>query len=365
MSGKLTELLKKMCELPGPPGQEQAVRNFIADEIKPFCRELREDPLGNLIAEVGAEDGYKVGVLAHMDEVGFIVSSISDRGLIGFEPMGNIDARCLLNCEVDLISRDGTLVRGVIGNLSRHLQTEEESQERISHRNLWIDIGVGSFQEVEKQGIRIGSGIVFATKFHRYPNGAIIGKALDNRVGCAVLIEAIKALGPRLRGTTLYGMFTCQEEIGAKGASVVAFDSRPQMTITLDTVPTKNPDKTAPRDIDINRGPVIRLFDWLPSAKLGMFTHPAIKDRMLAAAQEIEIPWQVDVLTSTYLDSAQAHLTAGGIPGGAICIPRRYSHSAVELGHMNDVTHALGLLMKVIEDLDKKPIEFGRVYSLK
>ena len=104
MSGNVAELLKKMCELPGPPGQEQAVRNFIADELKPFCRVVREDPLGNLIAEAGAEDGYKVGVLAHMDEVGFIVSSISDRGLIGFELMGNIDARCLLNCEVDVMA---------------------------------------------------------------------------------------------------------------------------------------------------------------------------------------------------------------------------------------------------------------------
>jgi endoglucanase len=281
---------------------------------------------------------------------------------MGFELTGNIDARSLLNREVDVISRDGALIRGVIGNLSRHLQTEEESQERISHRNLWIDTGAGSLPEVEKQGIGIGSGIVFATKFHRYPNGAIIGKALDNRVGCAVLIESIKALGSRLRATTLYGMFTCQEEIGAKGAQVVAFDSRPQMTITLDTVPTKNPDKTAPRDTDIDRGPVIRLFDWLPSAKLGMATHPAIKDRLLAAAQEIGIPFQVDVLTSTYLDSSQAHLTAGGIPGGSICFPRRYSHSAVEMGHMNDITHGLRLLVKVIEDLDKKPIEFGRVY---
>lgn len=163
-------------------------------------------------------------------------------------------------------------------------------------------------------------------------------------------------------GLMLYGMFTCQEEIGAKGAQVVAFDPRPQMTITLDTVPTKNPDKTAPRDTDINKGPVISLFDWLPSAKLGMFTHPAIKDRMLTAAREIEIPFQVDVLTSTYLDSARAHLTAGGIPGGSICIPRRYSHSAVELGHMNDITNGIRLLIKVIEDLDKKPIEFGRVY---
>jgi len=365
MSNKLTELLRRMCELPGPPGQEQAVRNFIAEEMKPFCREIREDPLGNLIVKAGAEDGYRVGVLAHMDEVGFIVSGVSERGLIGFELMGNIDARCLLNCEVDLMSRDDTLVRGVIGNLSRHLQTEEELQERISPRNLWIDIGARSAQEVEKQGISIGSGIVFATKFHCHPNGSIMGKALDNRVGCAVLIEALKALGPRLRGTMLYGMFTCQEEIGAKGARVVAFDSRPQMTITLDTVPTKNPDKTAARDIDIDRGPVIRLFDWLPAAKLGMFTHPAIKERMVAAAQEIAIPYQVDVLASTYLDSSQAHLTAGGIPGGAICFPRRYSHSAVELGHMNDIAHGLRLLIKVIEDLDKNPISFGRVYSLK
>lgn len=365
MSSQMTKLLKKMCELPGPPGQEQAIRNCIAEEVQGCCREIREDPLGNLIVTAGAKDGYKVGLLAHMDEVGFIVSGVSERGLIGFEPMGNIDARCLLNCEVDLMGRDGRLIRGVIGNLSRHLQSEEDAQARITPRNLWIDIGAGSAREVEKQGIRIGSGIVFATKFHRYPGGAISAKALDNRVGCLVLIETLKALGSRLRGTTLYGMFTCQEEIGAKGASVVAFDTRPQMTITLDTVPTKNPEKTAPRDIDINRGPVIRLFDWLPPAKLGMFTHPAIKERLLKAAQEIEIPYQVDVLTSTYLDSSQAHLTAGGIPGGALCFPRRYSHSAVELGHMNDITQGLQLLIKVIEDLDKKPIPFGRLYPLK
>jgi putative aminopeptidase FrvX len=365
MSRNMTQLLKEMCELPGPPGQEQAVRNFIAEETEPFCREIREDPLGNLIVKAGAEDGYRVGVLAHMDEVGFIVSGVSERGLIGFELMGNIDARSLLNCEVDLMSQGDKLIRGVIGNLSRHLQTEEELQERISHRNLWIDIGASSPHEVEEQGIGIGSGIVFATKFHLHPGGAIVGKGLDNRVGCAVLIETLKALGSRLRGTTLYGMFTCQEEIGAKGAQVVAFDSRPRMTITLDTVSTKNPDKIAPRQIDINRGPVIRLFDWLPTAKLGMFTHPAIKDRMLTAAHAIGIPYQVDVLTSTYLDSSGAHLTAGGIPGGAICFPRRYSHSAVELGHLNDVTHGLRLLIKVIEDLDKEPIEFGRVYSRK
>ena len=155
--------------------------------MKPFCREIREDPLGNLIVNVGAEDGYRVGVLAHMDEVGFIVSGVSERGLIGFELMGNIDARCLLNCEVDVMSRDDTLIRGVIGNLSRHLQTEEELQEESPTENSRsISVPVRS-REVEKQGISIGSGIVFATNFHLRPNGAITaGKALDNRVGCAV-----------------------------------------------------------------------------------------------------------------------------------------------------------------------------------
>lgn len=355
-------LLKRLAEAPGPSGQEQQIRQIIVEEIQPFCRELREDPLGNLIARIGAGDGYKVGILAHMDEVGLIVSQISDRGLISFEVVGTLDVRLLPGLEVDLTASDGKLIRGVIGNQSRHLQTAEELSAQISHKQLFIDMGARSRDEVLAQGVCIGSGVVFATKFRKFPNRTVLGKALDDRISCAVLMKTIQALHSILKNITVYGMFTVQEEIGAKGAKVVAFDVRPQMTITLDTVPTKNPDQVGSQDLDLGRGPVIRLFDWHPSTKLGMFTHPAIKDRLLQVANEERITHQIDVLTSTYLDSSQVHLTAGGIPGGSICFPRRYAHGPVELSHLNDIEAGLKLLIAFMKSLDEDPIKFGKPY---
>lgn len=362
MSEQIQDLLKRLCETPGPPGHEQQVRELIAGELKPYCRELREDPLGNLIARVGAEDGYRVGVLAHMDEVGLIVTRITDSGQIGFDLVGMIDERALLAREVDIINTEGKLVRGIIGAKSRHIQTAEEQGKIVPYKQLWIDIGASSYSEVLAQGIDTGCGIVYATKFDCFPSGVVKTKAYDDRVSCAVLIEALKTLKSDLKNVSLYGMFTMQEEIGAKGARVVAFDIRPRMTITLDTVPTENPDKLGTRDVDINRGPVIRIFDYFPATTFGMFAHPAILARLLQVAQEGKIKHQKDVLASTYLDSSQAHLTAGGIPGGAICFPRRYAHSAIELGHLNDVKGGLELLVRFIESLDAEPIEFGKTY---
>jgi len=358
----MEELLKRLTETPGPSGQEQQVRDAIAKEILPFCQELREDPLGNLLVRIGTKQDYRVGILAHMDEVGFIVSMISDRGLISFEVAGTVDVRQLPGLEVDLMASDGKLIRGVIGNQSRHLQTAEELGAQISHRQLFIDIGARSRDEVLARGVSIGSGVVFATKFHQFPNRTVLGKALDDRISCAVLVKTIQALHSTLKNITVYGMFTIQEEIGAKGARVVAFDVQPQMTITLDTVPTKNPDQVSSQELELGRGPVIRLFDWHPSTKLGMFTHRAIKDRLLQVAKEEGIAHQIDVLTSTYLDSSQAHLTAGGIPGGSICFPRRYAHGPVELSHLNDIEAGLKLLIAFIKSVDEDPIKFGKLY---
>jgi putative aminopeptidase FrvX len=115
-------------------------------------------------------------------------------------------------------------------------------------------------------------------------------------------------------------------------------------------------------DVDLNRGPVVRIFDWYPSLTFGMFTHPTIKDRLLKVAAEEKIACQTDVLTSTYLDSCQVHLTAGGIPGGSICFPRRYSHSPVEMSHLNDIKNGLQLLIKFVESIEREPIRFGQIY---
>jgi len=363
MAGRLFEVLKKLAEAPGPPGQEQKVKEIIIDEIKTDCNELKEDALGNLIARIGPEEGYKVGILAHMDEVGLIVTKISENGLIGFGLIGIIDGKCLLGTLVNVLASNGTLIPGVIGNKSSHLQTKEELKAPVSAKNLWIDVGAGSREEVLNLGIEIGSGVVFGTPFHRYANGTILGKALDNRIGCAVLVAALRTLSATLKQTTVYGMFTIQEEIGAKGARVVAYDIRPDMTLTLDNVPTQNPNEVGMGEVDLNRGPVIRLFDWYPSLTFGMSTHPDIKERLLKVANDEKIIHQTDALVSTYLDSSQVHLTAGGIPGGAICFPRRYSHSPVEMSHFSDIENGLQLLIKFLESLEKDPIRFGKIYK--
>jgi endoglucanase len=355
-------LLKKLTEAAGPSGQEEPIRKVVAREVKQNCERLWEDPLGNLIARTGPESGYRIGILAHMDEVGLIVTRISDRGLIGFEMMGTIDVRLLPGREVDIMGKDGRLIRGVIGNLSRHLQTAEDLAAPVSIKQLFIDTGSRSREDLLKEGVDIGSGIVFATPYHKWPNGTVLAKALDNRIGCAVLIKTLEALHGQLKNVCLYGMFTVQEEIGAKGASVVAFEARPSLTITLDNVPTRNPDQISPGEVDLGRGPVVRIFDWHSATKLGMFTHPAIKSRLLEVARKEGIPHQKDVLTSTYLDSSTTHLTAGGIPGGSICFPRRYSHSPVEMSHLDDLENGLKLLVAFVKSLDESPIQFGKTY---
>jgi len=358
----MEQLLRKLAETPGPSGQEEAVKRIIVQELKQSCDQLWEDPLGNLIARTGPEGGYKVGILAHMDEVGLIVTRISDRGLIHFEIVGTVDVRLLPGREVDIIAKDGRLIRGVIGNQSRHLQTAEDLAAPVSIKQLFIDTGSRSREDLLKEGVDIGSGVVFATPYHKWPNGTVLAKALDNRISCAVLIKTLKALHGQGKKVGVYGMFTVQEEIGAKGASVVAFDVRPNLTITLDNVPTKNPDQISTGEVDLGRGPVVRIFDWHPATKLGMFTHPSIKKRLLEVAQKEGIPHQKDVLASTYLDSSTAHLTAGGIPGGSICFPRRYSHSPVEMSHLSDMENGVRLLVAFVRSLEANPIQFGQTY---
>jgi endoglucanase len=354
-------LLKELCELPGPSGQEHLVRNRIIKEVKPFCTEVREDTLGNLISYAGPKSGYKLGILAHMDEVGFVVSRITNNGLISFEMLGSIDDRLMLGREVDIMTKSGTLERGIVGNKSRHLQSSSDVQVTVNHKELFIDVGAKSREEVLEAGIQIGSGVVFATRFTPKSNGSLMGKALDDRIGCLVLIEVLRKCSA-LENIGVYGFFTCQEEIGAKGAAVVAFDTKPDLTITLDTVPIKNPEIIKDYDTDLGKGPVIRLADWKPEVKYGMITHPLIRDRLIETADSIKIDYQIDVLTSTFLDSSTVHLTGRGIPGGSICFPRKYSHSPVEMSNIDDINGAIELLFEFARSLDKKRLEFGKTY---
>lgn len=363
MNCEIQEILKELTETAGLPGMEDDVRKRIIEKVLNVCSSVKEDVLGNLIVKAGADQGYKIGIFAHMDEVGLIVRRISPTGLIFFDLLGSIDDRILLGSEVDVISVDGKVVRGVIGNKSRHLQSAADLQSEVNYKHMTIDIGANNMQEVAELGIEVGCGVAFATDFRIYDNGIILAKALDDRIGCTVIIEAIKRINLHLNNTTIYGFFTCQEEIGAKGAKTACYDYGLDLCITLDTVPVQNADQVMTGEVNLNKGPVIRLFDWQPTVKLGMCSNKEITNRIRKVAQENNIPHQIDVLNSTYLDSANAHLTGGGVPGASICIPRRYSHTAVEMSSISDIENTIELLCQFVLSLDLRPIKFGRVYK--
>lgn len=361
-SDTLKRELKELTEIHGVAGSEIRVEQYLADKLCGTKAHVYSDAMGNLIAETG-EGSYKVGVYAHMDEVGLIVRRISPLGLIYFDIVGNIDERVMPGSEWDILTTKGTIVRGVIGNKSRHLQNDADKAATFTYRDFAIDVGASNLQDVQNMGIQVGCPIAFPTKCTFYDNGAVLAKALDNRIACLILLEAIRRLDGQLKNIQLCGFFTAQEEIGARGAKVVGFGKGLKASVTIDTLPVQNYDHAQFGEPELNKGPDLRLVDWHPSTKLGMFSNKKLVELIKASAEHKNIPYQTDVITGTFLDSCTAHLSEGGIPGCSICIPRRYSHTAVELSHWSDINYAIDLLCEFLTELDQEPIQFGHIYQ--
>ena len=306
---------------------------------------------------------YKVGVYAHMDEVGLIISRVLSNGLLSFELMGMIDERILPGSVVMVCTRDGRKIPGVIGNKSKHLQNAADAAAGVDYRKMHIDVGARNAEEAAQLGIEVGCQAVFSTPCTFYENDMVLAKSLDDRVGCLTLIHLINELKGKLKNVTLYGFFTAQEETGAKGAASVASGLGLDMFICLDTAPVQNREDLREGDTNLGCGPVIRISDAMVQFTKGMVSNPQIVRRMVEVAKEQKLPYLCDVLHSTYLDSCTAQFTDRGIPGGSICFPRRYSHTAVEMCDLHDIDHAITLLCETVLSLDKEPIVFGKQYK--
>ena len=249
-------LLKKLTEACGAPGQEGEVRNLIRSEIEGHVDEIRTDALGNLIAiKNPSAPGPKVMLAAHMDEVALMILGIEKNGLLRFRPIGGIDPRVLVAKTVLVGEKK---VPGVIGSKPIHLQKPEERKRPLGIDELLIDIGAKSQEEAEKV-VNLGDCAYFATKFEEFGQDKIKAKALDDRVGCALLIELLK----RDYNIPVYGVFTVQEEVGLRGAGVAAYQIQPDVAIVLEgttasDVPGSDPHKHA---TSVGKGPAITIMD--------------------------------------------------------------------------------------------------------
>lgn len=339
MAGDLT-MLQQLCESSGVSGDEAGVREMILAEISPFVADVKIDALGNIIAfKKGAQKASKkLMISAHMDEVGFIVTHVTDDGLLKFAPVGGVDAIAICGKPVTVGEK---AVKGVIGvDKPVHLLKLEECQKSISIDNMYIDIGAKDKGQALEY-VMPGDSVSFPANF-KCENGMVRSKALDDRVGCFVLINLIKQDLP----FDTYFSFVVQEEVGLRGAKVAAFGIDPDVAIVVEATTAADIKETAPEKqvCGLSKGAVIAFMD-----KHTIYDR-ALYDLALNLAKENNIKVQVKSMVAGGNDAGAIHQSREGVRTIAVSLPCRYLHTACGMICEDDIWE----VQKLIEKLAKK-----------
>ncbi len=343
----IVKTLEKLSNACGVSGREDEVKGLMKKFLKPYVDEIREDKLGNVIGiRKGKKNAPKVMLAAHMDEIGLLVKTVSKEGFLQFAKIGGIDDRILLAQKVIVYTEKGSL-HGIIGSKPPHIQKEEERKKVITYDQLFIDIGAKSQEETKKMGVKIGDPISFDVRFSKVGKDTVVGKAFDNRIGCAVMIEVMKRLNKNK--CTVYAVGTVQEEVGLRGAATAAFGINPDVGIAIDvTVAGDMPGvRETEAPIKIRKGPSITVAD------RGLITHPKVLRLLVDAAEENKIPYQLEAGLPGSTDAARILLTREGVPSGVISIPTRYIHSPTALLSIKDAENSVKLTVAAIQKVPK------------
>ena len=339
---KLVEVLETLSNANGVTGREDQVRNLMKEYLKPYVDEVREDKLGNLIAfKKGKKDAPTVMIAAHMDEVGLMVKNIKKKGFLQFAKIGGIDDRILLAQKVVVHTDKGPLI-GVVGSKPVHIQNDVEKKKVIEADKLFIDIGAKSKEEAEKMGVQVGDVVSFDIKFAQLSGNVVLGKAFDDRVGCAVLVEVMKRLQDV--DCNVYAVGTIQEEVGLRGATIAAFHVEPDVAVALDaTVAGDTPgvgEGEAPAKM--GDGPVLTVAD------AGLIAHPKVLRLLIDSAKQNKIVYQLETGIRGATDAARIALSREGVPSGVVSTPARYIHSPAAIVNLDDAEKAVRLVVAAL-----------------
>ncbi|HBW38602.1 M42 family metallopeptidase [Desulfosporosinus sp. BICA1-9] len=335
-------LLKSLSELNGTSGAEGLVRNFLRQQIEPFVETINVDKIGNLIAtKNGHLPGPKVMLAAHMDEVALMIIEITSDGFLKFRPVGGIDARILVSKPVQI---NESLV-GVIGAKAIHLQKRSERQKALSFDQLYIDIGAKSKEDAAKK-VKLGDYAYFMTKCEPFGEGLYKGKAFDDRIGCAILVELLK----QDYNFPLVAAFTVQEEVGLRGAKVAAYHVAPDFAIVIEgTVAADVFDCEEEGWVtELGQGPACSLMD------RATFFNPELIQWVTDIARHKGIPLQFRRGGSGGNDAGTIHVSKAGIPTIALSVPCRYIHSFASVISEKDYTACLNLVHELLKELPRK-----------
>ena len=335
-------LLKQLTEAAGISGNEKEVRDLIISQIKDHVDLYKIDRIGNIIAyKKGKSSHKKLMITAHMDEVGLLVTEIDDMGLIKFMTVGGIDKRILVSKPV-LIGKDK--IEGVIGAKPIHLQKKEERTKALGINELYIDIGASSKDEAEKL-VQVGDYVSFNSDYIEFGEGLVKAKALDNRVGCSLLINLVK----EIKDISFYAVFTVMEEVGLRGAGPAAYEVDPDITLVLEGTLCYDMPKLDSHMVPtyLNKGPAISLID-----RTTVFSH-TLRKQIVKIAEANKIPYQYRKTAMGGNDSGAIHTSRDGSLTTTISVPCRYIHSPASVMSQKDYDNTYSLLKAILSDFEK------------
>ncbi|HHZ17490.1 MAG TPA: M42 family metallopeptidase [Peptococcaceae bacterium] len=350
---KHLELIKDLTLTHGPSGFEHNVKELIKNRLAGKA-DFSQDNLGSLICKkVGASGSPKIMIPGHMDEIGFMVNSITKQGFIKFIPLGGWYDQVLLAQKVIIKTKKGD-VTGIIGSTPPHLLSEKDKNKLVEKKEMFIDVGAQSREEAEESmGILPGDPIIPDSSFHVLGEKMIMSKAIDNRIGCCLFINVLEELWGTQHPNTVYGVGTVQEEVGLRGATTSANVIMPDICLTVDvTIATDTPglEKEEP-EIKLGQGPVLTLAD---ATVIG---NRNLRNYVIDTARQEQIPLQYNTMMGGGTDGGAIHKTGPGVPTVVLSIPTRYIHSHYGVFQYDDYENALRLLLALIKGLDADTVE--------
>lgn len=348
------KMLKELTDAPGVSGFEEPARRVMRRHMEPLG-EIMTDNIGSIIgrARGGTPGGPKIVLAGHLDEIGFMITRITDDGYLKFQTLGGWWEQVMLAQRVEVQTRKGVVV-GVIGSKPPHLLTPEERKKVYEKKDMFIDVGASSRAEAEAFGIRPGDPVVPVCPFTVMKNEKLLmAKAWDNRFGCALAIEVMRRLKGQAYPNEVYGVGNVQEEVGLRGAATTTYAIGPDIGFALDTgiagdTPGIGADEAQGK---LGGGPVILLYD------ASMIPHVGLRDLVIDTAEAEGIPCQFDTIAAGGTDAGRMHTFGAGVPSLVIGVPVRYIHTHAAIMHRDDFDNAAKLLVAVIKRLDAETVQ--------
>jgi putative aminopeptidase FrvX len=346
------QMLKDLAEAPGVSGQEGAVRQVMRRYLEPLG-EVLTDNLGSVIGrKEGPAGGPKIMIAGHLDEIGFMVTRITDEGYLKFQTLGGWWEQVMLAHRVEVYTRQGPVI-GVMGSKPPHILDPAERNKVVDKKSMFIDIGAASKEEAESWGVRPGDAVVPVGPFGQMRNpDLLMAKAWDNRFGCALAIETLRRLQGQQHPNTVFGVGTVQEEVGLRGAQTTTNLIQPDIGIALDTgiagdMPGVKADEAAGK---LGGGPVLLLYDG------SMIGHAGLRNLVVDVAEAEGLPLQFDTMPGGGTDGGRMHIFGAGVPTVVLGIAVRYIHTHTAIMHRGDFEQAARLLTALVQRLDAETV---------